>query len=179
MTICVGIDNGLGGGIVALDNLKVLYKGIMPVVKGVKRNEYDVKGIVNVLKSLQKQAKTNGDSLFVMLEKSLIMPISGRIAVASTAYGNGVFEGVLTSLGIPYQVVRPTEWQKVVLKGMDTSDTKKASIIFCSRRFPAEDWTPSVRAKQEHTGLCDATCIAVYGQLISKIGLAPSWSEDF
>ena len=140
----------------------------MPVVKGNKRNEYDVKTIANVLKSLKFEADKSGVELMVVLEKSLIMPISGRIAVASTAFGNGVFEGVLTALGIQYQVVRPIDWQKVILRGLDTSDTKKASILYCSRRFPSVDWHPTARSTTDHTGLCDATCLAVYGQLISK-----------
>jgi hypothetical protein len=170
--IVLGVDNGLSGGLVAINHeQKVVYKAVMPIVKGVKRNEYDVKRIILVLKSIKSMADKGDGQMFVVLEKSLIMPISGRISVASTAYGNGLFEGILSTMEIPYQLVRAKDWQSTVLKGMDLSDTKKASFLWCQRRFPQETWVPSARATKEHSGLTDSACMAYYGLVLTRLGV--------
>ena len=50
---------------------------------------------------------------------------------------------------------------KEIFKGMDYKD-KKASVMFCKRKWPKEDWRATDRCKLSHTGLTDAACLALY-----------------
>jgi len=67
---------------------------------------------------------------------------------------------------IPYEVVRPRIWQKVVLCGIEGADTKVKSVLKCQRRLPDLDLTPGKKRKP-HDGLADAACMALYGHIIS------------
>ena len=50
---------------------------------------------------------------------------------------------------------------KDMFKGMNTKD-KKASIKWCQRRYPKEEFRASERCTKLHDGLTDATCLAIY-----------------
>jgi len=55
--IYVGIDNGLSGGIVIIDeNQKIISKHIMPVIKG-KKTDYDTLQIINIFISIKQLHK--------------------------------------------------------------------------------------------------------------------------
>lgn len=147
----VGIDNGLDGAIVALNEQgEVVSASKMPVFKG-KRREYDVRGMARLMASL----KAEFGELSVVLEKALIVPISGRIAVFSTGMCYGVWQGILESLEISYEVASPKDWQKSVLAGVPQGNTKFRAKIWCQRKFPSREW--------EHSGIVDACCLAWYG----------------
>lgn len=160
--IFVGVDGGKKGGIVVLsDKGNIIMQSIMPIHKG-KKAEYDIAGISDIFKRLKEEhSKVN-----VFLEKALILPVSGRISIASTSFCNGVIQGVLTALNISYQIISSKEWQKEVLKGLNQTDTKQASIMFCQRKFPDADFRATTRAVKVSDGLTDATCIAYYGFLL-------------
>lgn len=159
--IFVGIDNGLMGGISAIENgeLKLVKK--MPVIKGGKgqRTQYDIQEIVETLRQLSCMGK-----LSVVLEKAQVTPIAGKNSCFSMGFCMGMMQGILESMKIPYQLIPARQWQNEVLKGM-AGDTKAKSILWCKRRFPNQDWIMSPRSKKENDGLCDATCMAYYSSL--------------
>ena len=154
--IYVGIDNGLNGGIVAIDdNQDVIFNQIMPVIKGSK-TEYNEIGLSFMLEDLKKK-----DSVRVVLEKAHVRPVSGKRACFMNGVGYGIMRGVLASLRISYQIVSPKEWQKDVLK--DTgNDTKLASIQYCLKRYPNQHWPATLKSSKSHDGKTDACCMAVY-----------------
>jgi len=163
MTIYVGIDGGFSGGIVAINNdQKIIGKWIMPVIKG-KTSEYDVDNIVDIFEKLQQQ----DNDIKVILEKAHPRPISGKRQCFTTGDCYGIMKGVLTAMYISYEIVNPTVWMKEMFKGMNIKD-KKVSIMWCKRKYPKEDFRASERCKNEHDGLTDATCLAVYGFRLNK-----------
>ena len=157
--IFVGIDNGLNGGIVIIDDAQVvLHKFVMPTIKVKGKKEYDVNEVVKIFCNLKSQY---GSSIHVALEQAHVRPVSGKRACFTTGGGYYLMKGVLTSLGISYEIVPPKKWQKELLAGLG-SDTKAASIMYCKQKFPHVDWTPTERSTKAHDGLCDACCLAVF-----------------
>ena len=165
--VYVGIDNGLDGGIVALDrDNNVLLKKVMPTIKGKgSKREYDVAKIVKILLQCKEIAEGNNSPINVVLEKAFVIPISGKKALFTTGLCYGMFQGILSSLELPYEVVAPKSWQKVIFVGMAGKDAKQKSIIWCKRKFPSVDWRATERSRKDHDGLCDATCMAYYSKI--------------
>jgi len=158
MKLFVGVDNGLNGGIVVIDeNQKILHKWIMPVIKIKNKNEFDIQSIVYIFKEIIEY-----DTLtFVCLEHAHVRPISGKRACFTTGFCFGLIQGILEGLNISYEIVNPKVWQKDIFQGT-VSDTKNASIVFCQRKWPDVDWTKSERSKKIHDGITDAACMALY-----------------
>lgn len=155
----IGIDNGLDGGIVVLDaSGAVLRKAVMPVLGNEKngKREYDVASIVRLLNDWVEHKPT------VLLERAQAMPKQGVSSTFSIGKGYGIWIGVLTAMHLPFEIVGPRDWQKVMFAGIDHSDTKRASAVVCSRLASREDWRATERSKIPHSGLTDAYCIAMY-----------------
>lgn len=153
----IGIDNGLNGGIAIIDDKQeIINLKPMPIIKGIKTH-YDIITISDLFKTTSQFCKC-----YVMLEKSHVRPISGKRASFMTGYGYGLMQGILTTLGISYEIVNPKEWQEEILKGMNTGDTKTDSIMFCKRKYPNVKLTPTERSTKPHDGMSDALCMAVY-----------------
>lgn len=155
-----GIDGGKDGAIVILNpdgGIISLHK--TPLVKSAKgRDEYDIPGIVRILKSMPTPSNFT-------LEKGQPMPakMGGAIANFSRGYSFGLYQAVLTALGISYNVVAPRTWQKVLFTGVNVEDTKAASILVAKRLWPAQDWRKSERAVKDNDGLTDAALLAYWG----------------
>lgn len=159
----VGIDNGLNGGIVLLsDDGIVIDTFNMPVLK-MEKTEYDIKGIVTILKGISNSYEYG--TVKVYLEKAHVRPVQGIRAAFTTGYGLGIMQGILTSLGLSYEVVNPTVWMKDVFEGNYSKENKKYSMIFAQRKWPDTEWH---RGKKIHDGLTDAACIGYYGYLKNK-----------
>ena len=156
--IFIGIDNGLNGGIVALDeNCKFINKWIMPVKKG-KRLEYDIPKIVDIFETFYYTP----ENVLIILEQSHVRPISGKRACFMTGFGYGIMQGIIEAIGFKYIIVSPSRWMKAVLE----TKGKKGSIDYCLKYYPNEDWKRTKRSKKIHDGLTDACCIARYGIFI-------------
>ena len=154
----IAIDNGINGGLVVLDSQQnIVEKIIMPVLGGTKK-EYDIQIIYQFLMKYQ--------DAFAVLEKAQPQFRDGKKQAFKTGYGYGVLQGLLTALNIPFQIVAPKIWQKKVFAGLECDDTKSASILFCKRKWPHEDWTKSERSKKAHDGMTDAACMALYGVMM-------------
>jgi len=155
--VYIGIDNGLNGGIVVIDdNQQIVEKLVMPTIKVGGKTEYDVNEIVNFFNGFFQPNK-----MFAALEKAHVRPVSGKRACFMNGFGYGIMQGLLESLNIPYEIVSPNDWMKEILTSVNTKD-KKGSIMWCKRKYPKEDWTASKRSTKPHDGLTDACCLAVY-----------------
>jgi hypothetical protein len=157
MSYFIGIDGGLNGGISIInENQDVIFKDVMPVIKGSK-TEFDIYGIVKMITN-----NISNEKVFCMLEKAAPRPISGKRACFMTGGGYYLLQGILTTLGISYEVVNPTEWQKEIFKGLNYDDTKQASVMFCQRKWPTLKFTATERSSKAHDGITDSLCIALY-----------------
>lgn len=153
----IGIDNGIQGAIVVIDqDQNIIEKHIMPVV-GKTRKEYDIFKIVEILRHFV------GREVLAILEKAQPHFRDGSKQSFKTGFGYAVMQTTLITLRIPFEIVGPKIWQKEVFKGLDTKDTKVASILYCQRKYPKEDWRATERCTKMHDGLTDGTCMALYG----------------
>lgn len=155
--IIIGVDNGLDGGIVGLSlDGKVVINEIMPTIDGEKKRTYDIPSMVRVLRGLEVGA--------AYLERAQAMPGQGVSSMFSIGYGFGLWQGLMTALEIPFVVVGPKAWQKVIFEGVDKTDTKKASALVAQRLHPEIDWRATERCRTIHDGKTDAYGIAEYGR---------------
>jgi hypothetical protein len=151
----IGIDNGKLGGIVVMENRKIIEVHKMPLIKGKdSRPEYNVQEIINHIISYNKPD-------LIILEKAQVSPIAGKMSCFGMGYCLGLMTGIASSLNIPFKIVHAKTWQKEVLRDINGTDTKQKSILFCNRMFPETDW--KLGHKKELDGLTDAACLAYYG----------------
>ena len=167
----IGIDGGLSGGIVVLDNeMNVNISFQMPTMKNSSGNTYDIQRITEIFKYLVRENSEVKKHFF--LEKAQVRPISGKRSCFTNGYCFGIFEGILTSLGVSYEIVSPQMWMnKVGLKKKQGEKKDKPSIEWCIKKFPNHNWRKSDRSKKHHDGLTDACGIAYYGILKFNGGL--------
>ena len=154
--IC-GIDNGLDGGVVVMDSVGLIKaKFVMPtfVIKASKR-DFDLQGLRAFLVGFQLE--------HAFLERAQAMPGQGVSSMFKTGEGFGVNRGLLAGLQIPFTVVSPQTWQKVMFMGLP-KEGKSTSRVVCSRIWPKDDFKASERCHVAHDGLCDAALIAEYGR---------------
>ena len=165
-----GVDNGLDGGIVRLDhNGRVLKKWVMPVVgrKGDGKRQYDIPAMVAIARELDDPQLR--DQVFI--ERAQAMPGQGVSSMFSIGYGFGIWQGILTAVGVPFEIVSPQVWQKVIFSGMSAKTPKKESYLVAARLVPEESWLATEKSRVPHDGLTDAFCIAEYGRRRRAVGL--------
>lgn len=164
----IGIDGGLKGGISSIDDEgKIIKKNAMPV----ENSYYDIKGIINLFYYLQQNY-----NLFVGLEDVHVIPFfKNKDNVLRrnnpTTMGKmfellGVMKGILVVLNIEYTLIRAVTWQRKILKGIQATNTKDASIKWCQQNYPNETFVKNKRCRTPHDGITDSLCIANYIRLI-------------
>ena len=151
-----GIDPGKDGAIVILDGKRVIFSTKTPVLrvgKGTKR-EYDPAAMKEILDRFKFD--------LVMIEKQQSFPGQGVSSTFATGFGYGLWIGLLSASGIPYEEVRPAAWSKVMLAGA-TGKGKGAHILAAKRVFPGINLKKSERARTDDDGIADAALLAMYG----------------
>ncbi len=95
-----------------------------------------------------------------VIEKVSAMPGQGVSSTFTFGTGYGQIQGLLAGMGIPFELVTPQAWKKLVLAG--TSKDKDAAIAYCRRAFPD---VPLVmpRCRIPHDGIADSLCLLQYG----------------
>ncbi|MGM0783879.1 MAG: Holliday junction endonuclease [Pseudomonadota bacterium] len=154
----VGIDPGQTGGIAYIDATSGTSHAMpMPLTS----KQIDGHEIANALR---------GRSIdVVILEKVHAMPKQGVSSTFKFGMGFGLVVGVCEALGIPYRLVTPQAWKKVVLAG--TAKDKDAAVTFVRRAYPSIDLTPGLK-RVPHDGMADAVCLAEYGRQLMGKGAA-------
>lgn len=142
----VGIDPGATGAAVILWD----FPGLV--------DRYDwgsVAGVSSWLNSVKGAGR-----LHVALEHVHSMPKQGVKSMFSFGMNFGMWQGLLTAHGIPYQLVPPQTWAKGLLLKSDGVDQKHRALAFCERRFP--DLRPMYAGMRGGVrwGVVDALCIA-------------------
>ena len=152
----LSIDGGQLGALLLMEDKKIIDMWKMPLVKGVKsKKEYDIPSIVKIFESSKPD--------LVILEKTHVMPINGKISCFKSGFCFGMMQGILTTLRFPFKIVHSKTWQKEVLRDINGTDTKQKSLLFCQRMYPDTDWF--MGCKKAKDGLTDAACMAYYGFL--------------
>lgn len=164
----IGCDPGLKGGIAILQNNKVeLYP--MPTIGD---KDYDIQAITYIFGQ-------HKDSDLVCVERQQSMPGQGLSSTFKTGQGFGILLGVLSALGLRYDVVPPQRWQRVLFAGMPLKqDTKYSSEIVAKRLFPHANFKRSDRSRVDADGLTDAACIAEFAQRTMGNGVKQGKAKD-
>lgn len=101
------------------------------------------------------QFKEHG--IVAAVEKVNSMPHDSHKAAFNFGHSLGYIEGVLSALGIPYQLVPPAKWKREFgLIGKD----KKASVEVCHKLFPDLDLKRTERCRTDSDGKAEAALIA-------------------
>ena len=153
MTTIVGIDPGLDGGLAALtpDGLQL---SVMPTYQAGKRRELDELQIVSWLATYALQ------DAMVFIEAVHAMPKQGVRSMFTFGTGWGQLRGICAGLALPYELVRPQEWQRSMLLGQPTG----SEYLVAARLWPQVNWRATERSRKPHEGLVDAALIAEYGR---------------
>ncbi len=156
----LGIDPGLKGGLAALTRDGVITLTTpMPVTRGNgSKSEIDVPALASTLRGLVTE---HGVAL-VVVEHVGAMPKQGVVSTFTFGRGFGEVLGVVGTLGLPLELVRPQAWRKVVLAGAGPG--KAAALAYARRRFPRADLRATPRSWTPSDGICDALCLAEFGR---------------
>lgn len=154
--VVLGIDPGLTGGLAIRAKDALLYEP-MPVAGG----EIDLAGLTRWLKAHRESIA------IAYIEKVAAMPKQGVASTFKFGDGFGSVKGVLTALGIPYELVTPQRWMKVMHAGVKPDLTaKQRSQLAASRVFPTANFLATEKSKKPHEGMVDAALIAEYGRRV-------------
>ena len=121
----IGIDPGLNGAIVVMENNKVLSVFDMPVMSEGKKNKRQLNSaqLVNII----KESAANDEDISVVVEQVNAMPGQGVTSMFNFAQTFGAIKGVCAALDLPIFFVRPSKWKKhfeLINSSKDASRTK-------------------------------------------------------
>jgi|TARA_R100000655_G_scaffold90149_1_gene130697 hypothetical protein len=158
ISVIVGVDNGLKGGLVALSRSHglVIDTKIMPVTEVAGRKEVDNKQIWEWARQF--------DNLVVAIEAAPHhCPSAG--ALRSLALNFGKMEGFFEAKGVSVFRVTVHAWQKKMLAKKEKGLTKLLALDKANEHWPEENWLPTKKHKKPHDGLIDAALIAEHVRL--------------
>lgn len=143
--IYIGIDPGAKGGYAWIWN------------ENVRAMPWDDEFFVQDMKCLV----ATKERIVAAVEKVGAVHGNGIVSMFNFGKNAGYIEGVLTALGIPYQLVPPAKWKKEFsLIGKD----KQASIMTCHKLFPKLDLRRTERCKTDSDGKAEATLLMEYAR---------------
>lgn len=157
--VYVGIDPGLHGAVAAVDRFSA-FRGVWDapttiVKRGKKsRTVYEAPLMVHILRSLQEKYEVQ----LVGMERVNAMPGQGVTSMFSMGHGFGLWEGIISALGLPLELTVPQVWKKKMLAG-GKGDDKQASIVRAMQLFPA---AAPLLARKKDDGRAEALLIAEF-----------------
>lgn len=148
-SIYIGIDPGFKGAVAILHpNGEVTVTDTPSGTIGKSKREYFINEMYKILKPYQ-------DTTDVAIEKVHSMPRQGVASAFTFGKGFGLWLGILTTLGIPYDEVTPQRWQGVIMDGGQRG--KDAARMRAITLFPG--LAEQLKLKS-HDGRADALLIA-------------------
>lgn len=103
-------------------------------------------------------ARARRCNIVAAVEKVGARPHQGVVSTFSFGKSAGFIEGVLTAVGIPFQLVTPQKWKADF--GLDSD--KKKSIAVCKQLFPNLDLKRTERCKTDSSDLAESMLLACY-----------------
>lgn len=148
--IYIGIDPGKRGGYAIIDEhaAHVFQWDDIKFVDSMK--------IVTMMYEGDKPAKA-----IAAVEKVGAFSGQGVKSMFSFGHSLGFIEGVLSGLGIPYQLIPPVTWKRSFsLIGKD----KKASIETCQKLFPELNLMATEKSRVPSDGMAESALLALYAK---------------
>lgn len=103
------------------------------------------------------------DKVLCILEHVSSMPKQGVASTFKFGENFGWLQGVLDTIGMPYELVRPQRWKKMF---SCTSD-KNTSIAVAKRLFPGVSLKRTPHCSKDDDGMAEALLMAEYARRIS------------
>ena len=157
--IFLGIDPGLDGALVVVDDDGVVLESLLMPRVGGSKGAIDGRAIHDWLIGFRDCPGC------AALEAVQGRP-PGKMGVGSAitaGRGHGLLEGLLLAGGWRYEVPAPARWQKEMHAGCPGADPKTRSVLAARRLLPTLDLTPGRRTKP-HDGLADAGLLALHAR---------------
>ena len=141
MSAVLGIDPGLSGAMALLENpggphqLRIEPTPVLWLPKGTgKVRRYNIPalwGLIGLLPPIT----------VAYLEQQGARPAQGLSSTFQTGFGAGIWHGLLTAAGIPFVVIAPQRWRRVV--GLPVGPAPKPALkqavrLAACRRFPGQ-----------------------------------------
>jgi crossover junction endodeoxyribonuclease RuvC len=161
MTIYVGIDPGITGAIAILGNEGQFIHALrVPIIEaGNARKEYDLRQMSNIFLDVMTNTE---EKISCWIEKQTTAPGDGRVGIFRFGIGYGMWQGLLTGLGVPFEFVTPQRWQGAMLAGHPRSGRDQIKV---SAVAVAKNLFPPIPIKfKKDWGMADAALIAEYGR---------------
>lgn len=158
MKIYIGIDNGLSGGIVAIEGPSIIKSWTMPTRGKTGGNEVDAEMLASFFDQWMR------DEITVVLETPGKFS-KGVQAISSMWDSYGAARAILECRGFRHHRIPPQRWQKVMTPNCAKGDTKPAALMRARQLWPDMQWTATPRSTKPHEGLIDAALIAEYARL--------------
>ncbi len=155
--IIIGIDPGKKGAIVVVRS-EFIDCYSMPLI-GKDLDEKEINRILDL-------SHREGHKVIAFIEKVHAMPGQGVTSMFNFGMGYGMLRMALTANSIPYQLVTPQAWKKVILAGL--SKDKSEAINYIARKYPDVNLMPG-RKRVLDSGIADALCIAEYGKYLQGL----------
>ena len=150
----IGIDPGLTGAIVIMQNNKVLDIIDMPVMAEGKKNKRQLNS-AQLVSIIKKNIQSN-EEVAVVVEQVNAMPGQGVTSMFNFGQTFGAIKGVCAALELPIFFVRPSKWKKyfeLINASKDSSRTKAIEM------YPS---LSNHLAKKKDVNKSDAILIARY-----------------
>jgi len=181
MRFAVGIDPGLRGGVSIFDITDNTLKCFAtPINIGATKTTKPTRG-KNKGKTIKKKAKDTynieemsliidsvpfDDTFPVFIEKVGAMPNQGVTSMYNFGYGVGLWHGIITSLGLDFELILPQRWKK---HHNLIGDTKNQSREKATELFPQckESWR-----LVKHDGIAESALIATYALNSREINIS-------
>lgn len=157
MTIVIGIDPGINGGVVCLKQGRPFAFMPMPIKKIDGKRRIDVKTLSEFIKRQHPE--------HIIIEEPQLRPGEDINAHLTIGVNFGMILGVLESSGITYEAVHATTWTNKLhhlianSKTWELGSAKEKSLAVFRKLYPAFVWTD---VKVEHDGIIDALLIAFF-----------------
>lgn len=160
-TMTIGIDNGISGGIAAVGQSGHLIAwSPMPIQSARNGNEIDVNRIVDWI-----DTTTGGrrESAVYCVEE----PGGSKSSKAAKSMAGSfhAIRAVLEMLCVRWHRITPQKWQKEMIPGCKSGDTKPRALAAAKQLWPEERWLASDRCRTPHDGGIDAALIAEFARL--------------
>ena len=174
MKVIIGIDPGLEGAVSSIaDSGVVIWPTPSFELSPGKntRRAYDMPSMVDILASALQGFKP--DEAMCIYERAGAMPDQSAQAGFMQGVGWGLWQGMLTAMQIPYEIVAPQRWKKVMLDGLPKG--KGSSVCRAQALYPAVSLLRTPRSRLPSHDMADALLLAAYGL---RVHASPALSEQ-
>lgn len=187
MIVTIGIDPGLDGAIALSVEGKAPWWVKMPTIDAKEsKREFDLPKLFRLLRDASSVMP--GCRVHAFLERLRPMPsqIKGKqMGGFQTNYSRGrslgIVEAFLVAVEVPYTLVLPQQWMKVMHAGVGGEDTKQKSILAAQRLFPSVSLMRTDRCRKPDDGIAEALLLSEYARRVlgqRELAAAPESRRD-